>query len=284
VRTSLTALAVSATLLASPALPAVSAAESASTTHAATARAAHSPANVLRVGHALPGGDVLRSTNGRFSAKVQRSGRLVVRRGHHVLWHTRPTGRNARLVLRHGGDLVLSTPRRLLWSSDTGRSGARKLVLGDDGLLAVRTSGGTAWTNRSGNACGHVPGSGKRVVVDLGHQVAKLCDSAQQVLTTLVTTGMSAYGYGTPTGTWHLEGKYRDTWLYPASGGAYHVAFWMPYDANIYGMHDANWQRIPFGSPKYRTRGSHGCVHFPRRAIAWMFRWAPVGMSVTIHA
>jgi hypothetical protein len=284
VRFSLTALAVFATVLVLPALPALSASEStrASAPRPAAQQSRHG--DVLHVGRALPVGDALRSPNRRFSAKVQRNGQLVVRRGQHVRWHTRPTGRHARLVLRHGGNLVLFTRHRVLWASDTARSGARKVVLGNDGLLAVRSPGGTAWTSRSGNACGHAPGSGKRVVVDIGHQVAKLCDNAQQVLTTLVTTGMSADGYGTPTGTWYLEGKYRDTWLYPASGGSYHVAFWMPYDGNVYGMHDANWQRIPFGSPKYRTRGSHGCVHFQRRAIAWMFRWAPIGTRVTIHA
>jgi hypothetical protein len=283
VRTSLTALAAFATVLALPAVPAVPAAESTSVPGVMSAPVSHARTGVLRLGHTMSVGDELRSPNGRFSAKLQRNGQLVLRRGQHVVWHTHPTGRHARLRLRHGGNLVLSTRHRVLWASNTARSGARKLVLGNDGLLAVRTPGGTAWTDRSGNACGHIAGSGKRVVVDIGHQVAKLCDNAQQVLTTLVTTGMSAYGYGTPTGTWHLEGKYRDTWLYPAAGGAYHVAFWMPYDGNVYGMHDANWQRIPFGSPEYRTRGSHGCVHFPRRAISWMFRWAPIGMTVTIH-
>ena len=282
---SLTALAVCATVLVFPALPALpaSASTQASTSRLGAAQASRPHGGVLHVGQALSVGDALRSPNGHFTAKVQRNGQLVVRRGQHVLWHTRPTGRHARLVLHHGGNLALFSRHRVLWTTDTARSGARKVVLGNDGLLAVRSPGGTAWTSRSGNACGHAPGSGKRVVVDIGHQVAKLCDNGQQVLTTLVTTGMSAYGYGTPTGTWYLEGKYRDTWLYPASGGSYHVAFWMPYDGNVYGMHDANWQRIPFGSPKYRTRGSHGCVHFQRRAIAWMFRWAPIGMRVTIH-
>jgi hypothetical protein len=284
-RTSLAALAVFATVVALPALPALPAVPAGRSTvgpmpHAQAGRSAH---DMLPVGRPLEAGHALRSPNGRYTATVRSNGRLVLRNGRHVVWRTRPSGADARLVLRPGGNLVLFSRRHVLWASNTARSGARRLVLGNNGLLAVRSPGGTAWTSRSGNACRH-GAPGKRVLVDIGHQVAKLCDGRQQVLTTLVTTGMSAYGYGTPTGTWHLNGKYRDTTLYPASGGAYHVDFWMPYDGNVYGMHDADWQRIPFGSPRYRTRGSHGCVHFPRRAIAWMFRWAPIGLPVTIRS
>lgn len=269
-RTSLAVLAAFATVIALPAVPAFS------TSH-------QQAPTTLRVGEVLGAGNALRSPDGRYTARMQRDGRLVLRDGRRVVWHTHRTGAHPRLVLRHGGNLVVFARHRVLWTSNTAGSGARRLVLGNDGLLAVHSRGGTVWTTRSGNACLHGP-AGKRVMVDISRQVAKLCNGRQQVLTTLVTTGMSAYGYGTPTGTWHLNGKYRDTTLYPSSGGAYHVNFWMPYDGNVYGMHDANWQRIPFGSPKYKRHGSHGCVHFPRRAIAWMFRWAPIGMQVTIRS
>lgn len=103
------------------------------------------------------------------------------------------------------------------------------------------------------------------------------------MLTTRITSGATALGDGTPTGTWRLQAKQRDTYLYPAAGGKYYVHYWMPYDG-AYGMHDSSWQKFAYGSSEYRTQGSHGCVHLPRAAIAFMFGWAPIGTTVTIHA
>jgi lipoprotein-anchoring transpeptidase ErfK/SrfK len=137
------------------------------------------------------------------------------------------------------------------------------------------------WTNRVGSKCPHA--RGKAIVVDLGEQRARMCRSGQQMRTTLVTTGATALGYGTPTGTWHVYARVRDTTLYPAAGGAYPVHFWMPY-SGPYGLHDSPWQHFPYGSPRYKTDGSHGCVHVPGRVMAWLFGWAPVGTRVTVHA
>jgi lipoprotein-anchoring transpeptidase ErfK/SrfK len=49
-------------------------------------------------------------------------------------------------------------------------------------------------------------------------------------------------------------------------------------------MHDSSWQHFPYGSPRYRTRGSHGCVHFPIAAITWMYRWIGIGTVVQVRA
>lgn len=234
------------------------------------------------VGRVLAVGDVLRSPDGHSTARIRPDGRLVVRHGQRVVWRTHARGSDARLVLRAGGNLVLRSHGRTLWASRTAGSGANRIVLRNSGVLAVKSTGGTAWSTRTGNVCTRHPARSKRVLINLSQQFARVCDGGQQVLTTAITSGMSAYGYGTPTGTYHLNGKYRDVTLYPSSGGAYPVDFWMPYDGNVYGLHDASWQKIPFGSPKYRTRGSHGCVHVPHAAIAWLYRWAPIGTTVTI--
>ena len=55
-----------------------------------------------------------------------------------------------------------------------------------------------------------------------------------------------------------------------------------PYD-DIYGFHDSAWQTIPYGSTKYHTDGSHGCVHLPIAAMKWLYNWAAVGAAVTIR-
>jgi hypothetical protein len=224
---------------------------------------------------------VLTSPDGRYTAGLSRHGRLVVRRGTHVVWHSfGPTHKNALLRLRPSGNLTLRSGSRLLWSSATTGSRARHLRLTDRGALELRSSGGLVWTSAAGNLC-RGDGSGKRVTVDLSRQFAKLCAGDQQVLTTFITSGATAVGDGTPTGTWHLQGKQRDRYLYPAAGGAYYVHYWMPYDG-AYGMHDSPWQRFAYGSSLYRTKGSHGCVHFPGKTMTWLFGWIRVGSTVQI--
>jgi hypothetical protein len=235
--------------------------------------------SVLRPGEVLHAGDALSSPDGAYTATLSRAGRLVLRHGTHAIWSSTHTGPRARLVLRRG-NLVLLSGRRVVWSSRT--AAATALVLGDNGVLALRSPGGTVWSNRVRNGC-HAVNPGKRVVIDLGDQFARLCNGGRQVLTTPITSGATALGDGTPTGTWRVQSKQRDRYLYPASGGAYYVHYWIPYDG-VYGMHDSSWQHFPYGSARYRTAGSHGCVHFPLAAIRWMYGWLRVGTLVRIGA
>jgi hypothetical protein len=121
----------------------------------------------------------------------------------------------------------------------------------------------------------------QRVIVSIAKQHAWVCAGARQVRDSAVTTGMLSAG-GTPTGTWHVQAKETNRWL--ASGGqTYQVKYWMPYEGD-YGFHDALWQTFPFGSPQYRTSGSHGCVHFPLATMAWLYGWTNVGATVTVEA
>lgn len=247
------------------------------------AATAPTPAGSLHVGSSLGAGAALRSPDGAYTATVLRDGRLVLKHRTKWLWSSGARGAHPRLKLRASGNLAITSGSRLIWSSGTAGSRASKLVLGNNGVLSLRSSGGTAWTNRLGNTCRTDGHSGKRVTIDLSTQFARLCSNSQQVLATSITSGATAYGDGTPTGTWQLQSKQRDRYLYPAAGGAYYVHYWMPYDG-AYGMHDSSWQNFPYGSAKYRTDGSHGCVHFPRAAIAWMYAWAPIGTTVRIRA
>lgn len=256
----------------------VTGAATASVVVASPVAAATTP-RTLRVGSALYAGDSLRSPNGAYTATVTRGGRFVLRHRQHVLW-SRHIGAHPRVGLRRGGNLVLMSGRHMVWSTRTGTAGA--LVLGNHGVLALRSPGGVVWSTKVGNGCrGGLPG--KRVVVDLSSQFARLCEGGTQVLTTPITSGATDLGDGTPTGTWRVRSKQRDTHLYPAAGGVYYVHFWIPYDG-AYGMHDSPWQHFPYGSSRYRTDGSHGCVHFPYAAIAWMYRWIRVGTLVRIRS
>jgi hypothetical protein len=211
------------------------------------------------------------------------SGHLRIVRGDGTqVWQTRGSGAGAHLSVSHRGQVMIKNAHRVVWRSGTAGSGRHDvLALHNDGTLALTSGTARVWTSRVGNGCRRV--AGKAFRVDLGRQFARMCADHQQVRTTHVTTGAAAIGYGTPTGTWHVQARVRDTTLYPAAGGSYPVKYWMPYDG-VYGIHDSSWQHFRYGSPKYRTQGSHGCIHVPGRTMAWLFGWAPVGTTVTISA
>lgn len=121
------------------------------------------------------------------------------------------------------------------------------------------------------------------VLVSITDQRAWLCARARTVYSTAVTTGMRGRATATPTGHFRIQGRDRDTVLRPDGGGAYPVKYWIPFQAPAYGFHDAGWQKVPFGSAGYRTGGSHGCVHMPLKAVAFLYRWVHVGAAVTIR-
>lgn len=75
-----------------------------------------------------------------------------------------------------------------------------------------------------------------------------------------VVTGNISNGTGTPSGTYKLDYKQKDTVL-RGPGYASPVTFWMPFNGGI-GIHDASW-RGSFGGSIYISGGSHGCVNAP---------------------
>jgi lipoprotein-anchoring transpeptidase ErfK/SrfK len=121
------------------------------------------------------------------------------------------------------------------------------------------------------------------ILVVISEQRASACSRAEQVYVSPVTTGDVTTGDDTPTGTWQVQSKQTDRTLTLLNGSQYFVRYWMPYD-DIYGFHDASWQTVPFGSAQYRTAGSHGCVHLPTAAMAWLYHWADIGATVTIRS
>lgn len=112
------------------------------------------------------------------------------------------------------------------------------------------------------------------VVVSIRQQHLWACARHRQVNSTPVTTGMTKDDDRTPLGSWRVQAKQRDRYL---TGPGYrdYVQYWVPFNGD-FGFHDASWQTIPFGSPQYRTKGSHGCVHLPTTLMAWLYHWATV--------
>ena len=121
--------------------------------------------------------------------------------------------------------------------------------------------------------------------VSISQQHAWLCEHDQLAYDTAVTTGMTgSKDTRTPIGTFRIEGRNRDTTLTPGTGEAYPVKYWIPFDAPSFGFHDASWQHFRFGSDRYRTQGSHGCVHLPLPAVEFLYEWVRVGATVRITA
>lgn len=228
-------------------------------------------------------GHLLVSANGRYHAAVQRDGRLTIHTaaGRRV-WRSPAAGPAAHLTMARTGQALLVAARHVQWATGTWGSGSSNvLTMRDDGTLALTAGRALVWSSRTGNVCQRR--SGKSFVVDLSRQLAGACSGTQQIRVTPITSGATALGAGTLTGTWRVQSRVRDTTLHPSSGGAYPVHYWMPYDG-AYGIHDSPWQNFPYGSSLYRTRGSHGCIHVPGPTMAWLFHWAPVGTVVAIHA
>ncbi len=109
-----------------------------------------------------------------------------------------------------------------------------------------------------------------------------MCDRHRVAYTTAITSGMVGQYTETPTGTFAIQGRNRDTTLTLNTGATYAVKYWIPFQAPLFGFHDSSWQDFPYGSAKYRTAGSHGCVHMPLTAIRFLYKWGVVGTTVRI--
>jgi lipoprotein-anchoring transpeptidase ErfK/SrfK len=121
---------------------------------------------------------------------------------------------------------------------------------------------------------------GQLIVVSISKQRAWMCERTRLVRSTAVTTGNADAGLATPTGSWQVYGKETDRYLTGADYSDF-VHYWVPFFGD-YGFHDATWQKMAFGSPRYRTEGSHGCVHLPTAAMKWLYDWVQLGATATV--
>ena len=120
------------------------------------------------------------------------------------------------------------------------------------------------------------------VRVSVRHQRLWMCAHHTLVRATPVTTGIVGQYTSTPTGDYVVQALDRHSTLTLISGQQYVVDYWIPFDGPLFGFHDSPWQTFAYGSARYRTEGSHGCVHMPHAAIAFLYHWAQVGAHVHI--
>jgi len=122
------------------------------------------------------------------------------------------------------------------------------------------------------------------IEINLSQQKLWAWQDNQVIFSTPITSGATAYGFGTPVGLFSIYGKERSRYLNGSQyGWGYNVFvdYWMPFNGGV-GLHDADW-RSSFGGQDYISGGSHGCVNMTKSAAAYLYGWATIGTPVWVH-
>ena len=127
---------------------------------------------------------------------------------------------------------------------------------------------------------------GTYVFVSIADQQVTYFVDGEVVLTSPVVTGNPYDDHATPTGTYRLNYKSRNTKLVGRenNGDEYEsfVNYWMAFIGSSVGLHDATW-RSSFGGTIYRGGGSHGCVNMPYWAAAQLYELITPGTPVLVY-
>lgn len=116
------------------------------------------------------------------------------------------------------------------------------------------------------------------IKVSISKQRLRYYKDNELALETPITSGRNN---ATKTGTFKIRNKVRDTSLKGKDYVSY-VKYWMAYDGNSFGIHDASW-RSRFGTKDYKTNGSHGCINVPTKAMAKLYSMVEIGTPVYIE-
>lgn len=122
------------------------------------------------------------------------------------------------------------------------------------------------------------------VEVDIANQTMFIYKDGEQVFQTPVVTGQ--VGTDTVPGAYSIWDKEENAILRgynPRTDVNYEqpVAYWMPFDYDGQGIHDANWQSS-FGGVTYTQSGSLGCINTPPDAMVTVFQLVDVGTPVIV--
>lgn len=120
--------------------------------------------------------------------------------------------------------------------------------------------------------------TGNYVIVDKSVQRLFLYNDTALQISTVVTTGKDSTQ--SDTGKFKIYKKQTDRYLVGPNYKSW-VDYWMPYNGGE-GLHDASWHNI-FGSDKYHTNGSHGCINIPPTIAGSVYNNVSVGTTVLVH-
>ncbi len=122
------------------------------------------------------------------------------------------------------------------------------------------------------------------VEVDLTHQMMLIYIDGELVLDTPIVSGK--IGANTIPGAYQVWEKLENTDLTgydPTRNRNYvqPVDYWIAFDDQLQGIHDANWQPY-FGGDAYLTGGSLGCINTPPSVMSTVYDLVSVGMPVLV--
>ncbi len=122
------------------------------------------------------------------------------------------------------------------------------------------------------------------VEVDVYHQMMTIYIEGEVALQTAIVTGTP--GTNTVPGTYQVWNKEEDSTLVgynPRTEMDYEqpVDFWIAFDDQAQGIHDAGWQSS-FGGEAYLSNGSLGCINTPPGVMPDVFELVYYGMPVII--
>lgn len=131
---------------------------------------------------------------------------------------------------------------------------------------------------------------GKRYIdVDIAEQHVRFYNEAGELFwETDCITGAPDGRHNTVEGVWKLNDKESPSLLKGYENGKKiyetKVTFWMPFEGNSIGFHDATWQP-GFGGTMYANGyGSHGCVNLSYRAAEELYGLIREGDVVIVHS
>lgn len=135
--------------------------------------------------------------------------------------------------------------------------------------------GGQDWGNRY-------------VDVDLSEQYARFYgDDGGIIWEAPIVSGKPSNGHATPQGVWWVNRKASPSKLIGEMKDGkpeYEtmVQYWMPFQGNAIGFHDATWQPY-FGGSLYLSNGSHGCINLSYSAAESLYGILGEGDVVVVH-
>ena len=128
--------------------------------------------------------------------------------------------------------------------------------------------------------------------VDLSEQKARMYDDSGDIIwESSIVSGKPSKkeDHATPEGVYTVLNKATDQTLIGLDenkdGKADYkskVKYWMPFNGNLIGLHDASW-RTKFGGSIYKSDGSHGCVNLPSSSAEELYSIIKVGDVVCVH-
>ncbi len=129
--------------------------------------------------------------------------------------------------------------------------------------------------------------------VDLSEQYARYYDENGSIVWEAHFISGLPGEHATPEGVWQINSNSGGTTLIgkkdPETGEPEYeskVDYWMPFEGNMVGLHDASWQNdASFDNPNsYKWCGSHGCINLRPSDAKALHECIKVGLCVVVHS